>query len=334
MATGDLGDCPNLLITAPNSGNPLLTGAFTDSTDDEELELRALLRDFDSMSEGTNSVNSSATDDDDDLEFWEEQPPNPQKRHRTGEKQANNIPFSTHDNGHLNCIGLRQTALRSRKLAHDNGLPAIIQWLQAGGQTLQRFVAGQMHLSQRDKQEVDCHLHNLLLIADQVRPDHLALLDVTDSLIRRIMVLCLQTKLDADFLEVFSNPSGSHLAPLGLLSEANKVFQVIKKARGLDLKSQSLLAAPVLPQSSRVVQLPQPHQQAQAMMPHMFPSPYPMPHFPQYPHMMQLPPPPAPTPLPVLGTSQTHAVENGKKDQGTKPGKQGATKGARASGKN
>ena len=331
-----------MLITMPNTNNPLLPNALTDGPDDEELELRSLLRDFDSMSEGTNGDGGTGTDDDDDLQVWEGHLP-PSKRQRTGA-----IPGSTHlpsacDNGHLNCLGLRQTELRTRKLAHENGLPAITQWLQASGQSLQRFVAGQTHLSLRDKQEVDCHLQHLLLIADQVRPDQLALLDVTDSLIRRIMALCLQTKLDADFLEIFANPSGSQLAPLGLLSEANKVFQVIKKARGIDSRAQSLSTAPPLPQSTRVVQLPQPSHLSQPapqslpMMPHMFSPPFNSPFpasYPHFAHMLQLPPPPTPTPPAFQGTTQTQAAGNGKRGQGTKSGKQGASSGARASGRN
>ena len=97
-----------------------------------------------------------------------------------------------------------------------------MQWLRSGGQTLQQFVAGQTQLSPKDRQEVDYLLHVLLILADQVQPEHLALLDATDALIRRIMAKCLETKLDMDFLDVFSNPSGSHLASLGLLTERTK----------------------------------------------------------------------------------------------------------------
>ena len=229
---------------------------MTDGPDEEELKLGGILRDLECFSETTNGGDSGVGTDEEDEDFmvWEEHNP-PPKRQRTVERAGDSATTAHCDAAHLNCIGLRQTSLRTRKLAHPNGLPAIIQWLQSGGQSLQRFVAGQTHLSATDKQEVEFHLQVLLLISDQFLPSHLSRIDSMDMLIRKIMAICLQTKLDSDFLEVFSNPSGSHLAPLGLLTEANKVFQVIKKARGLDSKSQYLVAPPALPLSSRVAHI-------------------------------------------------------------------------------
>ena len=331
----------NLTITASNTRNPLLASSVFDGPDEEETALGGILRDLECFSEGTCGDSGNGTDDDDqDFLVWEEPNPRP-KRQRTAERPSPSAPVTNSDDGHLNCVGLRQSGLRTRRLAHQNGLPAIMQWLQAGGHTLQKFVAGQTHLSAWEKQEVDYHLHVLLLIADQFQPEHLSRIDATDALIRRIMAICLQTKLDSDFLEVFSNPSGSHLAPLGLLTEANKVFQVIKKARGLDSKCLSQASVPTLPLSNRVAQPPQ--YQQPAMMPQMFPQMMPPhmvpphmipPHMAQYPQfapMMQLPPPPQPIPTEPK-TPQKPA--KGNRGQGTKQGKQGAMSAGRSSDKN
>jgi hypothetical protein len=207
--------------------------------------------------------------------------------------------------------------------------------LQGSGTSLSRFVAGQTHLESRDKQEVDHLLQILLLLTDQFHPDDAALVEATDPLIRRIMALCLQTKLDSDFLEVFTNPSGSHLAPLGLLTEANKVFRVIKKARGLD--SKSLFPAqhtPSLPQSSRVVQV---HQTGQQMaMPHMVPQMYaqPPPHYPQFAPMLQLPPPPLPPTSQKTQNPNRHPKAAKRGGQAHSGKGQSATSGARPSGQN
>ena len=326
----------NLLITTSNSRNPLLANSIFDGPDEEETALGGILRDLECFSEGTCGDSGNGTDDDDqDFLVWEEPNPRP-KRQRTAQRPSQCAPVISHDDGHLNCVGLRQSTSRTRTLAHQNGLPAIMQWLQAGGQTLQKFVAGQTHLSASEKQEVDYHLHVLLLLADQVLPEHLSRLDATDALIRRIMAICLQTKLDSDFLDVFSNPSGSHLAPLGLLTEANKVFQVIKKARGLDSKCLSQASAPALPLSSRVAQPPQYQQPAMVpqMFPHMMPPhmvPTNMAQYPQFAPMLQLPPPPQPFPQ---ETKRAQNPAKGNRGQGTKQGKQGAMSAGRSSDKN
>ena len=115
---------------------------------------------------------------------------------------------------------------------------------------LQRFFAGQTHLSPRDKLEVDCHPQILLQISDQQLPDQLARLDATNTIILRIMALCLQTKQDSGFLEVFSNLFPGTIImttePAGQLSSdetsiASKVFATQEFSLKLSFESQQKL---------------------------------------------------------------------------------------------
>ena len=110
--------------------------------------------------------------------------------------------------------------------------------------SLARFVAGHEHqMKPRDKQELEYLSSTLLSLVDQLQPGMVVQLDAADILIRRIMSLCLRDKLDDDYLDVLSNPSGSHLAPLEWLTEANKVYKIVKKAKD----SQSASAKQTLP---------------------------------------------------------------------------------------
>ena len=266
-----LNGLPNLTVTT-QTPPPTSAASTSGLSDGEDDELRALVNDLDSISEGTGANSGQSADEDEDedcFQVWDA-PNAASKRHRRHDHPLSGDFLPPPSQPDLKVLRLRHPEMRTRKLAHQNGLTAILRWLQASGMSLSRFVAGQTHLEPRDKQEVDHLLQILLLLTDQFHPDDAALVEATDPLIRRIMALCLQTKLDSDFLEVFTNPSGSHLAPLGLLTEANKVFQVIKKARGLDSKSLfPTQHTPSLPQSSRVVQV---HQTGQQMtMPHMMP---------------------------------------------------------------
>ena len=78
-----------------------------------------------------------------------------------------------------------------------------------------RFVAGhEVQMKPRDKQELEVLSTTLLSLVDQLQPGMVVQLDAADILIRRILSLCLLDKLDDDYLDVLSNLSGSHLAPL------------------------------------------------------------------------------------------------------------------------
>ena len=140
--------------------------------------------------------------------------------------------------------GLRPKFERTRAITHQNGFPEAIRWLRSKGLSLARFVAGhEIQMKPRDKQELDILSATLLSLVDQLQPGMVVQLDAADILIRRIMSLCLRDKLDDDYLDVLSNPSGSHLAPLEWLTEANKVYKIMKKAKD----SQSSSAKSQLP---------------------------------------------------------------------------------------
>ena len=199
--------------------------------DNESRELEGALNDF------SKSVNRD--DDDvlivsdpdasfDDSEEERARPKRDRKRHEE----------------HLKFNGLRPKSERARAITHQNGFPEAIKWLRSKGISLARFVAGhEVQMKPRDKQELEVLSSTLLSLVDQVQPGMVVQLDAADILIRRIMSLCLRDKLDDDYLEVLSNPSGSHLAPLEWLTEANKVYKIVKKAKD----SQSSSAKTPLP---------------------------------------------------------------------------------------
>ena len=136
------------------------------------------------------------------------------------------------DKAHLKFNGLRPKSERTRAITHQNGFPEAIKWLRSKGISLARFVAGHdLQMRPRDKQELEVLSATLLSLVDQLQPGMVIQMDAADILIRRIMSLCLRDKLDDDYLDVLSNPSGSHLAPLEWLSEANKVYKIVKKAK-------------------------------------------------------------------------------------------------------
>ena len=141
------------------------------------------------------------------------------------------IPLKPKQPHPLKAFHLRPPTVRTRVLTHRNGLPDAIKWMQTKGLSLSRFIAGhENRLRPRDRQELEALSTALFLLVDQFQPQHVILIDAADALIRRIMSICLQDKLDGTFLSVLANPSGSHLAPLEWISEANRVYKITKKA--------------------------------------------------------------------------------------------------------
>ena len=195
--------------------DPIDDGGF----DAESKDLADALKDF-------GKQVRSEDDDDDVLIVSEHGDSNDESDEPTNRRQRRN------QESHLKFSGLRPKSERTRAITHQNGFPEAIKWLRSKGISLARFVAGhETHMKPRDKQELEVLSTALLSLVDQVQPGMVIQLDVADILIRRIMGLCLRDKLDEDYLEVLSNPSGSHLAPLEWLTEANKVYKIVKKAR-------------------------------------------------------------------------------------------------------
>ena len=72
---------PSLVITTPNATHPLFTDPLTGGLEDEDRELRNLVNDLDSMSEGSFAAPSNGTDDEDDNDFevWDAPSPSPKR---------------------------------------------------------------------------------------------------------------------------------------------------------------------------------------------------------------------------------------------------------------
>ena len=172
------------------------------------------------------------TDEDEDIEIVDEYDASASGESDTGHHHPEDQPFDKLPSPPtLKALHLRPQTVRTRVLTHRNGLPHAIRWLQTKGLSLARFVSNyDSSLRSRDKQELEALSTALLLLVDQFQPQHVVLIDAADVLIRRIMSLCLQDKLDQTYLSVMANPSGSHLAPLEWLTEANKVYKIVKKA--------------------------------------------------------------------------------------------------------
>ena len=189
--------------------------------DEESRDLQKALNDFSKQvtreDDEVQIVSEQGDSNDDSDEFTS----NRSKRDRD-KTQAPHLKFS----------GLRPKSERNRAITHQNGFPEAIKWLRSKGISLARFVAGhEIQMKPRDKQELEVLSATLLSLVDQIQPGMVVQLDAADILIRRIMSLCLRDKLDDDYLDVLSNPSGSHLAPLEWLTEANKVYKILKKAK-------------------------------------------------------------------------------------------------------